>query len=118
MNNLKLFHVNVSQEWSTEAEAYVLATSKNEAEVIAEKNINLDPYDYVDGFMDVKVCESSFPISGNKDYLYFFAPNSRGQYEYVDYETFMTRISSEDIEKMRIEKIEKNNGQLPLPLNQ
>jgi len=118
MNNLKLFHANVSQQWSAGAEAYVLATSKDEAETIAKKSINLDPYDYEDGFMDVRVCESSFPIPGNKDYLYFLAPNSKGQYQYNDYETFMTHISPEDIERMRIEKIEKNNGQLPLTLNQ
>lgn len=118
MNNLKLFHINVSQEWSAEAEAYVLATSKDEAEAIAKKNINLDPYYYGDGFMDVRVYESSFPILGDKDYLHFFAPDYKGHYKHDDYETFMTRISPEDIERMRIEKIEENNGQLPLSLTQ
>ena len=39
MNNLKLYRVNVTQEWSAESEAFVWATSQHEAEEVAHTKI-------------------------------------------------------------------------------
>ena len=121
MSNLKLFHVNVSQQWTTEAEAFVWADSRDEAERVAELNIDLNSHDADYCGKDVRGSEASFEFLdklGNKEYFYFFAPHSNVGYIDVNYETFKSYITPEDLERMRIEKIEANNGQLPLPLEQ
>jgi hypothetical protein len=121
MNNLKLFKVNVTQEWSAKAEAFVWATSHVEAEFIAKKNIDLDSCDAETYGLDAQAEEKS-PILlkelRNTVYVYFYAPNNAGQYCDVDYETFKSYITPEDLERIRIEKIEKDNGQLSLILKQ
>jgi hypothetical protein len=119
MNNLKLFKVNVTQEWSAEAEVFVWATSEVIAEEVAYKNVDLDSYDSDIGSKDVRAIKSSFDaLDKLDDDSYFFAPNITGQYCDVDYETFKSYISEEDLERIRIEKIEKDNGQLSLLLKQ
>jgi hypothetical protein len=119
MNNLKLFKVTVTQEWSAEAEVFVLATSQVVAKEVAYKNVDLNSCDSDIGSKDVRAIESSYEtLDKLDDDNYFFAPNITGQYRDVDYETFKSYITPEDLERMRIEKIEANNGQLPLPLKQ
>jgi hypothetical protein len=121
MNNLKLYHVNVSQQWYTEAEAFVWATTEDEAENVASRNIDLNSYDADSYGKDAKASAASFEFLdnlGNKECFYFFAPRKNGMYDDVNYETFKSYITPEDLEKMRIERIEKNNGQLPLLLEQ
>ena len=121
MNNLKLYHANVTQEWFAESEAFVWATSQHEAEEVAYKNIDVDLYDADDGDKCARSTESTFSTLdklGNNLDFYFFAPGINGQYNKVGYETFKSYITLEDLERQRIEKIEANNGQLPLPLEQ
>jgi hypothetical protein len=119
MNNLKLYRVNVTQEWSAEAEIFVMATSQVVAEEVAYKNVDLNSYDSDIGSKAVRAIESSYEtLDKLDDDNYFFAPNITGQYCNVDYETFKSYITPEDLERQRIEKIEANNGQLPLPLEQ
>jgi hypothetical protein len=121
MSNLKLFKVNVTQEWSAESEAFVWATSQHEAEEVAYKNIDVDLYDADDGDKCARSTESTFltldKLGNNVDF-YFFAPSINGHYNKVGYETFKSYISEEDLERIRIEKIEKDNGQLSLLLKQ
>ena len=117
MNNLKLFHVNVFQEWSAEAEAFVWATTEDEAEDVAGRNIDINLYDADNGPKTVRAKEASFAFLdklGNKDYFYFLAPQKNGMYDDVNYETFRTYITPEELERIRIESLEKDNGQLPL----
>jgi hypothetical protein len=121
MNNLKLFKVIVSQEWIAKTEAFVWAISHIEAEFIAKKNINLDSCDAESYGLDAQAEEKSLILLKelrNTEYIYFFAPSLTGQYCDVDYETFKSYISEEDLERIRIEKIEKDNGQLSLLLKQ
>jgi hypothetical protein len=119
MNNLKLFKVNVTQEWSAEAEVFVWATSEVIAKEVAYKNVDLDSYDSDIGSKDVRAIESSYEtLDKLNDDNYFFAPSLTGQYRDVDYETFKSYITPEDLERIRIEKIEKDNGQLSLLLKQ
>jgi hypothetical protein len=117
MNELKLFHVNIIEEWSTEAEAFVLAASKDDAEHVAKRNVKIDLYGAEHESTTVRATEASFTFLdklGNKDFFYFFAPAKSGLYSNVDYETFKSFISPDELERIRIKTIEKDNGQLPL----
>jgi len=117
MTELQLFRVTVTQEWVAEAEALVWATSRAEAEKAAEVELELEQLD----------AEVSGPFSTSRPFpveeamaltpehvarqgLYLIDSDGNE----VDLEDFQSVLTAEQLEAMRLRRIEANNGQLAL----
>jgi hypothetical protein len=116
MNELKLFSITTSATWVTEYTGYVLAHDREEA-LKAAKNVEPDMYDSEHTDTDCFGNEVSLDIlfSGKLDYDFLLVPEKRGDgFEEVPFSEFKEMITPEQIEKLRIKMIEKDNGQLDL----
>ena len=121
-NDLELFRVTVTQTWSAEAEALVMAPDKESARIWAKREVDLDvldaeddgkevsslrpePMDTVMGLTKKKAADVwlILPIAGR---------SFRGRT--VELEEFLAELSPERLESLRIAAIERDNGQLPL----
>lgn len=119
MNNLKLFSVNVRQTWQSEADVFVLADSQEEAEKASKQIVNLSSYEDTMSEIEATSVELSIfslnDLKSKSDY-WFIAKDKDGCFDYFEFEEFKSFISEEQLEAMRIQRIEKNNGQLALTI--
>jgi hypothetical protein len=121
MSNLQLFRVTVTQTWTAEGEALVLASSRADAESAARKEVELDHLDADDG--DTEAWAKAEPLETVQsltkakaaDY-WLIVPDAKspGQWDTVDLEQFRQAFLPEELERMRIAAMEANNGQLAL----
>ena len=121
-DDLQLFRVTVTQTWSAEAEALVMAPDKESARIWARREVDFDvldaeadgtkvsslrpePMDTVMGLTKKKAADVwlILPIAGRP-----FDCRT------VELEEFLAKLSSERLESLRIAAIERDNGQLPL----
>jgi hypothetical protein len=117
MNDLKLFNVNVSQEWSASEDALVLAYSEKEAKDAATKIVKLYPEDDYLSTKEAHANEVSLlklETYVDNSEIYFIARDKSGNFDYYEYEEFQSFISEEKIEELKRQKREMNNGQLLL----
>jgi hypothetical protein len=118
MSELGLYRVHASQEWRSEGSALVWARSIEDAIRATKDNIDLNPED--DCYSSMVMTISELPLTaldGLKpyDYTYIVPENmSHKTFTWADLDEFMTFVSEEDMEMLRIRNIEKDNGQLPL----
>jgi hypothetical protein len=119
-DNLKLYSINVSQQWTSEADAIILADSLEEAKQIALRHVEMDPND--DWCSETETFGTELPLCNlnklvyNPDF-YYIAPTPQGEtifYSPDQFEKFKSLISPEKMEEFRIINIEKNNGQLSM----
>ncbi len=117
MNDLKLFSVSLSQTWYADANVFVLANSKEEAEKASEKLVNLSPDDDWSSAIDITTKEVSIltlnDMKQTSEY-WFIAEDKYGCFDHFDLDEFKSFISPEKLEELRIQKIEKDNGQISL----
>lgn len=113
--DLQLFRVTVTQEWTAEADALVWASSKAEAEKAAELEVELD---VDDADADCWAGARPEPIENlqrltkrDAAELWLIGPDGN---EIDDLEDFIAVFSKEDLEAIRLRKIEADNGQLAL----
>ena len=117
MTELQLFRVTVTQEWVAEAEALVWATSRAEAEKAAEVELELEQLDAeVSGPfstsrpLPVEEAMALTPEHVARQGLYLIDSDGNE----VDLEDFQSVLTAEQLEAMRLRRIEANNGQLAL----
>lgn len=125
MTDLNIYRVNVIQEWVSECDAIVLAPTREEAETVAEKYVDFNIWDAEDNGTTGFVYSNAMSIEAAlelKDIKYpnewFIAPRSDGGWDSVTSAEFFSHpfFSPEELERARIASIEKNNGQIDLPL--
>lgn len=119
MENLKLFRVLVSQQWVAEKEALVLAEDSYEAERMASKEMDLSEGDAEPESKQAEARVEPWEVlhrltESEASCLWFITPNRYGEGSIRDFREFMEELSPEKMEQIRIEGIERNNGQLPL----
>ena len=121
-NDLQLFRVTVTQTWSAEAEALVMAPDKESARIWARREVDFDvldaeddgkevssprpePMDSVMGLTKKKAADVRLilPIAGRP----FHART-------VEIDEFLAELSPEWLEALRIAAMERDNGQLAL----
>lgn len=125
MTDLNIYRVNVTREWVSECDAIVLAPTREEARTVAEKHVDFDIWDAEDNGTSGFVYSNTMSIEAAlelKDIKYlnewFIAPRSDGSWDSVTSAEFFSHafFSPEALEKARIASIEKDNGQIDLPL--
>lgn len=120
-NDLQLFRVTVTQTWSAEAEALVMAPDEHTARMWARREVDLElldaeddgketmprpvPMDTLMGLTKEKAADLwlILPIAGRP----FHART-------VELEEFLAELSPKRLEALRIAAIERDNGQLAL----
>ena len=117
MSDLNLYRVTVTQEWNAEAEALVWATSQEEAEKAAELEVELNPDDAetIGPFSRSKprpVEESMSLTEADVAWQGLYLIDPKGNT--VDLEDFQSVLTPEQLESMRLARIEAGNGQLAL----
>lgn len=120
MTDLKLFSINVRQEWSTDADVLCLAHSENDANKACRRLVKLEPWD--DFFSEKEVMSQELPLSFLSTYkhkpdVHLIALDEMGTFDYYEYDDFKSSISDEKLEELRILALEKNNGQLHFEIN-
>lgn len=124
MTDLQLYRVRVTQEWSAEAEALVFANNEEEAEFAVYDEIEFDIYDIDDG--NKYSCAWPIPLEtletiGNSkfidEYFYLPVPGRYGQFKEVSLEEMRDFLTPEVRQAIHIREIEKDNGQIDLPLD-
>jgi hypothetical protein len=115
MKDLQLFKVTVTQEWTAEADALVWATSQKEAEKAAELEVDLDPIDADDA--TTWTSSKAVPLETAQQLtprqaagLWLIDPSGNT----VELAEFLEVLSPEQLEAMRLARIEANNGQMAL----
>jgi hypothetical protein len=122
-DNLQLFKVLVTQEWSSEAEALVWAPDLSTAEKWAEKEVEFDIYEAEDnGTWSRGTCAPVFETlqkTNRAEDLWLIAPDphSPERCNTLSLEEFKQILTPERLEELRIASIEKDNGQLSLLTN-
>lgn len=121
MSELHLFSVTVTQTWSAEAEAFVLAENRLDAESAAQQEIEIN---LLDADLDDKEARghvvsfdqaTSLTKAKAADlWLILPHPYCPNTWESVEYDDFMQAFTPEALETARIAAIERNNGQLSL----
>ena len=115
MSELNLYRVTVTQEWTAEAEALVWAFSQQEAEEAAELEVDLNPIDADDGttWTSSKAVplETAQQLTPRQAAVLWLIDPSGNTVELSDFQAVLT---SEQLEAMRLQRIEAGNGQLPL----
>lgn len=121
MADLQLFRVTVTQEWSAEGEALVWAEDADDAEVAARAEVDLDLFDADAGGLYTRAKAEPLDTLERLDEkkaagLWLIVPvdGRPGQVNTVELAEFLSLISPERAEAMRIARIESNNGQLSL----
>lgn len=117
MSDLQLYRVTVTQEWITEGEALVWATSQQEAEKAAELALELS-FDDAEAIgllsqskqRPVEDAMALTPAEVARQGLWLIDPDG----DAIDLADFQAVITPEQIEAMRIARIEADNGQLAL----
>jgi hypothetical protein len=114
MSDLNLYRVIVTQEWSAEAEALVWATSQKEAEKAAELEVEIDEYDMDKitwGRGKAESLETIHQLTPQQAaQLWLIDPKGNT----VDLEDFQAVLTPEQLEAMRLARIDAGNGQLAL----
>lgn len=120
MDELKLFSVTTAATWVTEYSGYVMAYSIEEAcKAVKTIDMDMDIYDAEPIDDDIFGNEVSLEVlfSNKLNYDFLLVPGKRSNtFDEVPLSEFQEMISPEQKEKLRIAKIEKNNGQLDLTL--
>lgn len=117
MSGLQLYRVTVTQEWIAEGEALVWATSQQEAEKAAELELELCP-DSAEAIgpysrakqRPVEDAMALTPAEVARQGLWLIDPSGNE----VDLDDFQAVLTPEQIEAMRLARIEADNGQLAL----
>jgi hypothetical protein len=121
---LNFYRVEVTQEWVSGAKAIILATSEREARMLARSHIDHDILNAEDNG-----CTTYGSQIGLSDALrfkditspdeWFIMPSERGGFDVVESHEFFAHpvFTPEALEQERIKAIEKNNGQIDLPIN-
>jgi hypothetical protein len=120
MDEFKLFSVTTTATWAAEYSGYVMAYSIEEA-CKAVKTIDMDIYDAEPIAIDDDIFGNQVSLevlfSNKLNYDFLLVPGKRSNtFDEVPLSEFKEMISPEQLEKLRIAKIEKNNGQLDLTL--
>ena len=121
---MKPYRVTVTQEWVLEAEAIVLASSEAEARTQAIRNVDFDIYDAEDNGSSAYAREMTLDqLLATRDlnkcfYEVEFIADSGSGFKSFDPEDFFNLdvFSEEALETARISRIERDNGQIDLPL--
>lgn len=119
---MELFRVLINQEWTADTEALVWAPNGAEAELLAKRNVDIDILDasscFIFGHAKPEPLDAGV-IDRMDDCLWLILPdgevceNSR-----TGLAKFKSFFDPERLEAIRLARIEANNGQMPLPLNQ
>jgi hypothetical protein len=120
MRELKLFTVTHRVEWSLEYSGYALAESKDDLENIG-KDMDCDIYDAEQSDESVWINEVPLEVAfkDKLNYDFLMVPNYKHKaFDCATLAEFREFISPEHREKLRIQMIEKNNGQLDLALGE
>jgi hypothetical protein len=119
--HLKIFLAETSQEWYVEENVIILANSEAEAKKVIEREIRLEPYDDWTSSQITRVKNinhSSLMNSANDSEIVFLAsPKNDYGFCRVNFDQFMSLVDPDDLEKLRIAEIEKDNGQMEFNLN-
>ena len=120
---MELFRVIVEQEWRASALALVWAPNGAEAELLAKRNVNIDILDasscFIFAHAKPEPLDAGVMDRMDDDCLWLILPdgevceNSR-----AGLAKFKSFLDPERLEAIRLARIEANNGQMPLPLNQ
>jgi hypothetical protein len=113
-SNLNLYRVLVTQEWSAEGEALVWAPDQETAEKWAKAEVEFDVWDDAEA---TSCCSRAKPEPlddgvfdrMDSDRLWLIKDGNT-----VELDEFRAELDPERMEALRIARIEKNNGQLPL----
>lgn len=125
--DLLLFKVSVARHWVTEGEALVLASDAEEAELLALREVDLDFYDAEDSgeevtslrVMSFDEIQSLTEQNTSDKYLIMSIAGRFGRGREVKLKELLSELCPEKVEAMRIESIERDNGQLNLlPVSQ
>lgn len=121
-NDLKLFRVAATQTWTATAEALVLAPNVELARIYARNEVDLDIFDAQNSSVEI-----SLPRREPMDILIGLTPQKVKNLRLimpiagrpfdahtVELDQFLAELTPELLENLRIDAIERNNGQLPL----
>ena len=120
-NDLQLFRVTVTQTWSAEGEALVMAPDEHTARMWARREVALDQLDAEDDGKEamprpVPMDTLMGLTKENAADLWLILPMAGRPFHArtVELEEFLAELSPEQLEALRIAAIEKDNGQLAL----
>jgi hypothetical protein len=121
-NDLQLFRVTVTQTWSAEGEALVMAPNEGTARMWARRAVDLELLDADDddreaGRARPEPMESLMGLTKEKAAdLWLILPMDGHpcRARTVELDEFLAELSPERLEALRIAAIERDNGQLAL----
>lgn len=121
-NDLQLFRVTVTQTWSAEGEALVMAPDENTARMWARREVDLELLDADDDGREAgrprpEPMESLMGLTKEKAAdLWLILPIAGRPFHArtVELDEFLAELSPERLEALRIAAIERDNGQLAL----
>lgn len=122
MAELQLFRVTVTQTWSAEGEALVMAPDEHAARMWARREVDLELLDAEDDGREAgparpQPMENLMSLSKEKAAdLWLILPVAGHPFRArtVELEEFLAELPPERLEALRIAAIEKGNGQLSL----
>lgn len=120
--DLQLFRVTVTQTWSAEAEALVMAPDKESARMWARREVDFDMLDAEDDGKEIsslrpEPMDTLMGLTKKKAAdLWLILPIAGRPFDArtVELEEFLAELSPERLEALRIAAIERDNGQLAL----
>jgi hypothetical protein len=122
MTDLQLFRVTVTQEWSAEGTAMVLAPDAATAEKWADIEVELDLHDADDGISWTSArpeqisLETLDKIKADDLWLIMPTPGRPDLPDTVELDQFRAVFTPERLEALRLAAIERDNGQIALSL--
>ncbi len=108
----ELYAVHVSETMSVDETILVFADSPEEANKIARDNANFDTWDFQSDGVDSYISKKNPPLDSIHVYDYIIVNGD----EYTVKEFLQEFLDSEELERLRIADIERDNGQLALTL--
>jgi hypothetical protein len=120
--DLQLFRVTVTQTWSAEAEALVMAPDKESARMWARREVDFDMLDAEDDGKEIsslrpEPMDTLMGLTKKKAAdLWLILPIAGRPFHArtVELEEFLAELPPERLEALRIAAIERDNGQLAL----
>lgn len=108
----EIYAVLVTETMTCEETILVYADSRDEAQRLAEKNVSFDTFDFQSDGVKTSITKTNPPLDSLKVYDYVLVGNTVCEVE----EFLEEYMGSEECERRRIAAIEKENGQIALPL--
>lgn len=122
MSDLQLFRVTVTHQWTAEATAMVWAPDIATAEKWADREVEIDLFDaygptsWTSARAEPISLETLDKLKADDLWLIMPTPGRPDSPDTVELDQFRAMLTPERLEALRLAAIERDNGQIALPL--